>query len=183
MSTTSSTTASGRDWVLYNESESNLQTQMCVITLTKRDGTPFDWCHFHPGRGHHENLCLVGTHPPLGVLHYPAMESIVLFRSADDMEHAICRAIKTMVLCDEPIAVGATALLKPTWGPTWLQWGEEPHSPTGNPHLGGELCTVSKWSLVTSLITNWISSWRISVGRLHSMNWMHPPEALNQTLG
>ena len=39
MSTTSSATASGRDQVLHDES--NLQTCMCVITLTKRDGTPF----------------------------------------------------------------------------------------------------------------------------------------------
>ena len=61
------------------------------------------------------------THP-MGVLHYSATESIILFQSADDMQHATCRAIKVTVLHEEAIAVRASAPPKPIWGAVWPQW-------------------------------------------------------------
>ena len=40
----------------------------------------------------------------------------------------------------------------------------------------GKLHIISKWSLVTSLIMNCVSLWRISIRRSHSTSWMCPPQ-------
>ena len=48
------------------------------------------------------------THP-LGVLHYSAMESVVLFHSTDDLHCATCRIVKATELGGEAITVKAMA--------------------------------------------------------------------------
>ena len=83
----------------------------------------------------------------MGVPCYSATESIVLFQSADNIQHATCGAIKAMVLQEEAIAVRASAPSKThvraymtivggepsrTQSPC-LEGEGEPHSPTDNP--------------------------------------------------
>ena len=88
----------------------------------------------------------------MGVLHYSAMELVVLFWSADEMQCTTCRAIKATVLCKEAIALRASAPSQ-THGMTYmttvggkpsrtqpppLEGRGEQHSPAGKSHLGGE---------------------------------------------
>ena len=74
----------------------------------KRDGTPFDVTSVL--EEDIIEICIrLGHTQPLGVLHYSARESIILFCSADDMQCATHGAIKAMELHDEAIAIRATA--------------------------------------------------------------------------
>ena len=88
----------------------------------------------------------------MGVLCYSAMELVILFGSADEMQFTTCRAIKASVLCEEAIAVRASTPSKAhirayittvdgessgTQDPS-LEGEGEPHSPAENPHPGGE---------------------------------------------
>ena len=178
-----SATASGRDWTPSDES--NLKNQMCLLVLTRQDGTPFNATSL--SEEDIVEICIRQGHThPMGVLCYLAMELVALFCSTQDMQHTTCRAIKAMVLQDESIAIRAMApsethiraYMKAIEGdpskPQPPPSEEEGNpSPTDNSHPSGETHNVSKWSLATSLTMNCISSWRISARRLHSMNWMH----------
>ena len=97
-------------------------------------------------------ICVrLGHTHPVGVLNYSVRESIALFQQADDMQHATCRAIKAMVLCEEVIAARTSALsemhvraymivadgeLSGTQ-PPFLEGEGEVHSPTGIPQPSG----------------------------------------------
>ena len=149
MSTTSSTTASARDQVPFDETK--LQNHMCILILTKRDGTPFGVTSVLE-----ENIvkiCIrLGHTHPMGVLHFSMMESVILFQLADEMQCTTHGAIKAMVLLEEAIDVRASAPSKthvraymaavggePSRAQaSSLEEEVEPHSPTENPHLGGE---------------------------------------------
>ena len=80
---------------------------MCVITLTKRDGTPFNVTSIQEEDIMEIYVWLGHTHP-LGVLHYTIMESIILFCSTDDLQWATHRAKKVMELHEEVIVIRAT---------------------------------------------------------------------------
>ena len=83
MSTTSPATASAvRDQVPSDET--NLQTHICVLILTKRDGTLFDVTSVLEEDIIKICIWLGHTHP-MGVLCYSAMESIMLFQMEDYM--------------------------------------------------------------------------------------------------
>ena len=81
---------------------------MCVITLTKRDGTPFDVTSVQEEDIVEICVWLGYTHP-LGVLHYTTSESIILFCSADEMQWATHRAVKAMELHKEVTVIRAAA--------------------------------------------------------------------------
>ena len=106
MSTMFSATASARDQVPFNDT--NLQNHMCILILTKRDGTPFDVTSVM--EEDIIEICIrLGCTHHMVVVHYSVMESVILFRSADEMQCATHRPIKPMVLCKEAIAVRASA--------------------------------------------------------------------------
>ena len=119
-----------------------------------------------------------GIHP-MGVLHYSATKSIILFQLADDMQCATCGAIKVMVLHEEAIVIRASppsaahvrAYMAVVGGepsrpqPPPSEGEEEVHLPTGNPSQVGELHNISKQTLGTSQMMNCISLWRISTER------------------
>ena len=149
MLTMSSATTSARDWVPFNET--NLQTHMCILILMKRDGTLFDVTSVL--QEDIIKICVSQGHThAMGVLCYSATELVILFQSANNMQCATCGAIKATVLCKEAIAIRASTPSKThvrtymsTVGgkpsrtqPPPLEGEEEPHLPTGNPHLGGE---------------------------------------------
>ena len=194
MSTTSWATASGRDHVPSDES--NLKSRMCLFVVTWKDGTPLDATSVT--KEDIVKMCIkMGHTHPLGVLHYPVMESVALFCSTEEMQCATHKAIKAMELWGEAIAVRAVAPSvthvkayimtvhgdhsKPNLHPQKRRENPTHHMIT--PTQVGKLCIISKQSLTTLLIMNCISLWRISVRRLHSMSWTCPPEALHQCLG
>ena len=81
ISVTSSATAS-RDQEV--PSADMFQGRLCLISITRRDGTPMD-----PTSISEEDIveiCMKKDHThPLGVLHYSAMESIILFSTMEDL--------------------------------------------------------------------------------------------------
>ena len=106
MSTTSSTTASGRDHVPSDES--NLKSRMCLFVITSKDGTLLDATSVTE-EGIIEMCTKMGDTHPLGVLHYSAMESVVLFCSTEEMQCATHGTIKVTELWGEAIAIQAVA--------------------------------------------------------------------------
>ena len=92
MSTTSATTASARDQVPFNET--NLQNCMCVLILTKRDGTLFDVTSVL--EEDITEICIRQGHiHPVGVLHYSATKLVTLFQLADDVQCTTHGAIRS----------------------------------------------------------------------------------------
>ena len=89
MSTTSSATASGRDHDVPS-GEVVFKNKMCLVMLTRRDGTPMDASSVTEEEI--IEICITMGHiHPLGVLHYSTMESVVLFRLTDELQCATCK--------------------------------------------------------------------------------------------
>ena len=158
MLTMSSTTASVvRDWVPTDEA--NLHARMCIFNLDKKDGTPFDVTSILE-----EDIIKICTRlgytHNMGVLHYLATKSIILFWSADDIQHATCRASKAMVLCKESIVMRPSSPSDTHVRAYMAAVGEQPSRTQPTPSEGGnficplvtptqvgELCTISKQTL------------------------------------
>ena len=121
------------------------------------------------------------THPE-GVLQYSAIESVMLFHTADKLQIMECGVIKAMTLHDESIRVRTSP---PSATHVWAYMAavgrepsgtqpppsngeEEPHLSPINPTLVGKPCNTSKQTLGILWIMNCDSSWRSSAGRLHS---------------
>ena len=107
MSTTSSTTASGRDCDVPS-AKVIFKNKLCLVLLTRRDGTLMD----APSVKEEDiiEICITKGHThPLGVLHYSTTESVVLFHSTDELQHATCKIVKAMELWGEAITVKAMA--------------------------------------------------------------------------
>ena len=93
----------------------------------------------------------------MGMLHYSMTELVILFQLVDEMQCTTHGAIKVTVLCEEAIAVRASAPSetnvrayitamggKPSTAQAQpLEGTGEPHSPAENPHLGGGNSTPS----------------------------------------
>ena len=113
-------------------------------------------------------ICMKNSHTcPLGVLRYSAMESVVLFSTAEELKHVSHSIVEVMELQDDAITVRTMAPseahittyttvwhLKPTTG------DGEPHTPPNKLPQVGEHHVASKWSLVTLMTTSYISSWK-----------------------
>ena len=100
----SSATASGRDHVPSDKPK--LKIKMCLFVITRKDGTPFDATPVT--NEDNVKMCIkLGHIHPLGVLCYSAMESVTLFCSTEEMQHATCGAVKAMELQEEAIAIRA----------------------------------------------------------------------------
>ena len=117
MLTTSSATASvARDRVPFDET--NLQTHMCILILMKRDGTLFNVTSVLE-----EDIIEIAsswdTLTPWVCSIIQWWNLTILFQLLDDMQCTTCRAITVMVLCEEAIAIKASPLPLPMWGPTW----------------------------------------------------------------
>ena len=70
---------------------------MCLFILTRQDGTLLNATSVSE-EDIMEICTRLGHTHPMGVLCYLAMESVALFWSTEDMQHATCRAIKATVL-------------------------------------------------------------------------------------
>ena len=101
MSTTSTaTTLAAHDCIPDDKVE--LLNHMCVLVLTRGDGTLFNLASIQ--EEDIVELCLeLGWTHPKGVLWYSVTESVVLFHSMDEMLVAVHGVIKAMALHEEPI--------------------------------------------------------------------------------
>ena len=104
MSITSSTTTS-RDQEVPS-TNIIFRDRLCLVTITKRDGTPMDASSI--SEEDIMEICFKKGHTHLlGVLCYSAIESVILFCTADELKCVICSIVKLMELQDEAIMVKA----------------------------------------------------------------------------
>ena len=106
MSITSSTTASrDRD---VPSAKVIFRDRLCLVSITRGDDTLMDTSS--TSEEDIITICIKKGHiHPLGVLHYSATESVVLFCSPDELQHATHRIIKTMEFQGEAITARAMA--------------------------------------------------------------------------
>ena len=108
MSTTSTATASvARDQIPSHEID--LLNCMCILVLTRGNGTAFDAASIQEEDIIKICVWLGQTHPK-GVLWYSVVESVMLFHSTGKMQVVACGIIKTMTLHKEPIKVRTSPL-------------------------------------------------------------------------
>ena len=106
MSITSSATAS-RDHDVPS-AKVIFRDKLCLVSITRRDDTPMDASSI--SEEDIVKICITKGHThPLGVLHYSAMELVVLFCSTDELKCTTCRIIKMMEFWGEAITVRAMA--------------------------------------------------------------------------
>ena len=168
---------------------------MCILILTKRDGTLFDVTSILEEDIIKICIQLGHTHP-MAVLCYLATKSIVLFQLADKMQCATCGANKVAVLCEETIAIRVSSPSTTHMSAIWLWWVGSHQEPSLHPPMGrrnsihplvtstylGECHNVSRHTFGIWQMVNYASIWRISVERSHcELN--APPEVLHQCLG
>ena len=107
MSTTSSTTACGRDCDVPS-ARVIFRDKLCLVSVTRKDDTLMDASSI--SEEDIIEICITKGHThPLGVLHYSAMELVVLFCSMDELQCTTCGIIKMMELQGEAITVRAMA--------------------------------------------------------------------------
>ena len=96
MSTTSSTTASGRDCDVPS-AKVVFKNKLCLVSLNRIEGTPMDASSV--SEEDIIEICITKGHTnPLGVLCYSATESVVLICSTDELQHATCGIVKATEL-------------------------------------------------------------------------------------
>ena len=111
MSTTSTATAlAAHDCIPGDEVE--LLNCMCVLVLTRGDGTLFDAASIQQEDVIEICVQLEQTHPK-GVLQYSAVELVILFHPMDEMLVAVCGVIKATALHEEPIRLTTSPPLLP----------------------------------------------------------------------
>ena len=148
MSTTSTVTASvAWDWIPSDKVE--ILNHMCVLVLTRDDGTPYDAASIQ--EEDIIEICVKLRHtPPKGVFHYSAGKLVMLFQSMDKMLVTAHGVIKAMAFHDEPIRLRmsppssacAQAFIAVRDGepsdtqPPTPDKGEEPLPSPNDPHLG-----------------------------------------------
>ena len=122
-------------------------------------------------------ICVKKGHThPLGVLHYSAIESVILFHTADELMHVSCRIVELMELQDEAITVKAMAPSEAHITAYMTVWHLKPqkgmesctHLPNKLPQVG-EDHAICKQTLVTLLTMNCGSLWRTYTKKLHNV--------------
>ena len=130
MSITSSTTAS-RDQEV--PSPDSFQNRLLLLTITKGDGTPMDASSI--SEEDIMEICIWRAHThPLGVLQYSVVESVILFRSLEDVNHAHCTLLDVTELHDEAIMVQTMALAEAHVAAFTTMWHSNPTTGDGEPH-------------------------------------------------
>ena len=115
-------------------------------------------------------ICIKKGHThPLGVLHYSPMESIVLFNTMEDLNHASHGLVDMTELQDNAITVVTLAPTEAHIASFTMVWHSKPtlgdgelHTPPQQtPPSEGTPCIISKWSLVTSMTMSSNSLYKI----------------------
>ena len=92
MSTTSSTTASGRDCDVPS-AKVIFKNKLCLLLFTRRDGT-LNYASSVTEKDIIEIFTTKGHTQPLGVLCYSTTESVFLFHLTDELQCATHRIVK-----------------------------------------------------------------------------------------
>ena len=130
MSVTFSATAS-RDWEV--PSPDSFQNRLLLITITKGDGTQMDASSIL--EEDIMEICIRRAHTlPFGVLQYSTVESVILFGSLKDVNHAHHILLDVMELCDEAIMVQTMALTEAHVAAFTTMWHSNPTAGDGEPH-------------------------------------------------
>ena len=130
MSVTSSATAS-RDWEV--PSPNSFQNRLLLITITRRDGTPMDASSI--SEEDIMEICIQRAHAhPMGVLQYSMAESVLLFGSLEDVNHAHCTLPDMMELCNKAITVWTMALTEAHIATFTKMWHSNPTAGDGESH-------------------------------------------------
>ena len=80
-------------------------------------------------------ICIKKGHTcPLGVLHYLAMESIILFSTAEELKHASCSLVDVTELQNDVITVKTLAPLEAHIATFTMVWCSKPTTGDGEPH-------------------------------------------------
>ena len=169
MSVTSSTTAL-RDQEV--PSPNSFRNRLLLITITRGDGTPMDASSIL--EEDIMEICIQRAHIHLlGVLWYSEVESVILFRSLEDVNRVHRTLPDVMELCNEAITVQTmapteahVAAFTAIWCSNTTAGDGEPHTPPyQTPPSEETLCTVSMLSLEILMIVSFNSLLRISHAR------------------
>ena len=172
MTVTSSATAS-RDWEVPS-TNIVFRDRLCLVSITRRDGTLMDASSI--SEGDIMEICIKKGHThPLGVLCYSAMESVILFHTADELKHVSHGIVEITVLQNEAITVKAMASLEAHITAYITVWHLKPskrmesctHLPNKLPQVG-EHHAIFKQNLVTLLTMSCGSSWRNYTKKIHN---------------
>ena len=151
------TTSAARDHIPGDKVE--ILNHMCVLVLTKGNGTLFDATSIQEGI---IDICIqLGQTHSKGMLQYSAGESVILFQSVEEMLVTAHRVIKRRALCEEPIrlrmsppsATHARAFMAAKDGelsgtqPPTPNRGKEPLPSPNDSHLGGRTHVNCRWTL------------------------------------
>ena len=119
MSTTSTaTTLVAQDQIPSDKVE--ILNFMCVLVLTRDDGTPFDASSIQEEDIIEICIRLGQTHPK-GVVQSSVVKSVMLFHSVDEMLVAVHGVIKAMAFHDEPIRLRMSPPSATHARPLWQQ--------------------------------------------------------------
>ena len=130
MSITSSATTS-RDWEV--PPTNSFCNRLCLLSITRGDGTPMDASSI--SEEDIIEICIQKGHiHPLGVLHYLASESVILFGSMDDLDRASQGLADMTELHDEAVTVKTMALLEAHIAAFTLVWHLKPTLGDGELH-------------------------------------------------
>ena len=130
MSVTSSATASG-DWEVA--SANIFGGRLCLISITRKDGTPMDASSI--SEEDIVEICMKKGHThPLGVLHYLAMESIILFSTEGDLKCVSHGLVDMTELQNDAIMVATLAPTEAQIASFTMVWYSKPTIGHGEPH-------------------------------------------------
>ena len=174
-----SITSTATDLVAHNcipHDEVELLNCMCVLVLTRGDGTPFD-AGLHTGGGHHRPLHWVRTDTPQRcALVFSSWISSVISSHGWNAGHRCVGLSKLQLYAKSPLGFVWLVLLLSTWGHTY-GWGiENFQAPSLQPQIGRRcpnhlLVTPTqmggphisfRWTLG---MPSWGSLWRFSARR------------------
>ena len=129
MSITSSATASQDREV---PSTNIFRDRLCLISITRGDGTPMDASSISEDI---MQICMKKGHTcPLGVLHYLAMESVVLFSTAEELKCASHGLVDVTELQNDAITVKTLAPLEANISAFTTDWHSKPTTGDGELH-------------------------------------------------
>ena len=123
-----------------------LWDRLCLISITTRDGTPMDASSIL--EEDIMEICMKKGHThPLGVLHYLATESVVLFSTAEDLKCASCGLVDIMELWNDAIMVMTLAPMETHMATFTTVWHSKPTMGDGELHTPSQQSPPSRGTL------------------------------------
>ena len=114
-------------------SPDSFRNRLLLITITSRDGTPMDASSI--SEEDIVEICIQRAHTcPLGVLRYSVAESVILFRSLEDVNCVHHTLLDVMELHDEAVMVWTMAPTEAHVATFTAMWHSNPIVGDGEPH-------------------------------------------------